>query len=198
MASGVIVLGPIGLVILHIQWILITNFVANEVCSRLIIPNLNWQVWKLTLAFYDIEETPQLMMKEYENPNLKEESNDWWWIVKGVYHVLHFNKKFILIALSIVPILGPLTVNMIEARDRSIKCLRPFFKQMGWSKSQVKEFKLEKKPQLILFGLTSGILDSIPFVSILTNTSNLVGGSLWAVDIMNQEGGIELDKLKGE
>lgn len=181
-----VLLGPLGAILLHLQWILVTNIIANHVCQKIVLPNLNWQVYKLTVAQCKV--TPgSIPMEEYKNPYTEKSKNDWWWI----FGVFGWGKDLVgkagMTIISFIPVVGPLIVNAVDTNERARKCLQPFFKQQNWSKQQIKQFEINKRADFVGFGLVTGILESIPVLSIITMTSNTVAGALWATNLFKKE-----------
>lgn len=183
---SLILLGPLGALLLHIQWILISNMISNHLCKKLLLPNLNWQIYKLTISEWNFTQH-QILMQNYENPNLNKQLNDWWWIIWFLKWIGKYSFKIVLIFFSFIPLIGPLIVDIFETNDRTRKCLQPFFKEQNWSKKQIKQFEIINKCDFIIFGIIISILDSIPLLSVITMTSNVVAGALWASYILKSD-----------
>lgn len=186
MGLSMVLLGPLGVILLHLQWLLITNVAANQICHKIVLPNLNWQVYKLTVSQYDVSPS-NIDMNPYENPHLKKDSNDWWWIVGIIGWGKDRVENIVTTVISFIPIIGPLMVNVCDTNERTRKCLDPFFKEQNWSKQQIKQFEISRRADFVAFGLVSGILESIPIISIITMTSNIVAGGLWAINLFKSE-----------
>lgn len=186
MGLSMVLLGPLGVVLLHLQWLLMTNVVANQVCHRILLPNLNWQVYKLTVSQYNVSPY-NIDVEAYENPHLKRDSNDLWWFIGILGWGKNLVQKIGTTVISFIPIIGPLVVNVCDTNERTRKCLDPFFKEQNWSKDQIKQFEISRRADFVAFGLVSGILESIPLVSIITMTSNIVAGGLWAVELFKSK-----------
>lgn len=186
MGLSLILLGPLGALLLHIQWILLSNTLCNRICHKLLLPNLNWQIYKLTISKANITQH-QILIQEYENPNLNKQLNDWWWIIKFFKWIGELSVKVLLISVSFIPLIGPSIVDIFETNKRTRKCLQPFFKEQNWSKKQIKQFEILNKCDFIIFGIITGILNSIPLFSIITMTSNVVAGALWASSFLKND-----------
>ncbi|KAK5962046.1 Rrt8p PWA37_000076 [Arxiozyma heterogenica] len=171
--------------------------ISNHLCKKLLLPNLNWQIYKLTISECKSAQH-QILIQNYENPNLNKQFNDWWWIIQFLKWIRKYSFKMVLMFLSFIPLLGPFIVDIFGINDRTRKYLQPFFKEQNWSKNQIKQFELMNKCDFIIFGIIISILDSIPLFSVITMISNVVAGALWASNILESDNIANKTKSKKE
>jgi len=88
------------------------------------------------------------------------------------------------IALTFVPIVGPILLVFINAPSRGFNFHKRYYELKGIN--NMREQKLcynEQKWDYILFGLSTGVLSQIPFLSTLFQFTSVTGAALWAIEL---------------
>ena len=188
LTGALVPVGPIGLVIVHLQWLLLSNYLANKVCKNIISVNLKEHIFRITVQDRDIDGThlqqarlaPQFKAMESMkfDPTLQV-------MVRAVDLCRTLLWKLCLALVSLVPIVGPLITNQLSSVKRSFGYTKFYlFNIRNLSQEQAMQYKYLHYTSYVYFGITSGLLEFLPFVSILTMTSNVVASALWSVDYL--------------
>lgn len=186
--------GPIGLVIVHIQWLLLSNILANIVCKNIVAVNLKEHIFRLTVQDNDIDGSrvrqarlaPQI--KAMESTKVEPTMQ---MFVRAADLTRSFLWKLALGLIALVPIAGPLVANQLSAVNRSFEYSKFYlFNIRNLGLEEARQYKYLHYTSYIYFGITAGWLEFLPFVSILTMTSNVVGAALWSVEYLAVQDGL--------
>ncbi|KAL3234501.1 hypothetical protein RNJ44_03263 [Nakaseomyces bracarensis] len=196
LAGALLTMGPVGLFVAHIQWLVQSNTMASYICRNLLVDKLNVEVFDVTL----VKKGQQKLVTEakYLDKKSTKRSKFNWSIHSVIYsfvtaRVYSLTKTLMLSAISLIPIFGPLIVNQITAPDRALSYLSRYFRMRHFTSAETKAFKYRHLGPLACFGVAAGLLELIPFTSMITIMSNTVGAALWANDLMKKE---QIDTVK--
>ena len=183
---SVLFLGPVGIVLMHIQWFIQSNSITNAICSRLLMQNFYDQIFRTTLY---LKAKSQLL--KIADANTKRKPS--WFNVTDLLQLTGailrgIGRSLFISVLSLLPIFGPLVINQLTSVNRSLGYLRFYFSKLrNYSPADIKKFKYTHMVPLLGFGMASGLLEFLPLVSIITVTSNSVGAALWSIDLLEKE-----------
>ncbi|CAD6644780.1 HN1_G0037220.mRNA.1.CDS.1 [Saccharomyces cerevisiae] len=199
---AILLLGPLGVILVHIQWILQTNVLTAFVCRTLVLTHITNQIFDISLVLQDQDEflnevkvlpKPQKPHRKIDEPDAVRNFNT----IKGsrifkipkllfrmFFKVSNFTS---LTLLSLIPIVGPILANQLMAPKRTFTYLQRYFLLKGFSKKQAKDFQYEHYASFICFGMSAGLLELIPFFTIVTISSNTVGAAKWCSSLLKGE-----------
>ncbi|CAI4050995.1 Rrt8p SKDI_15G1120 [Saccharomyces kudriavzevii IFO 1802] len=199
---AILLLGPLGVVLVHIQWILQTNVLTAFVCRTLVLTHITNQIFDISLVLQDQDEflneakilpKPQRPHRKIDEPDAVRNFNT----VKGhwVFKIPRLFFRFLfkmsnftsLTLLSLIPIIGPILANQIMAPRRTFTYLQRYFLLKGFTKKQAKDFQYEHYASFICFGMSAGLLELVPFFTIVTISSNTVGAAKWCSSLLRGE-----------
>ncbi|EDO14429.1 hypothetical protein Kpol_233p3 [Vanderwaltozyma polyspora DSM 70294] len=186
-------MGPVGLFVAHIQWILQSGSMTKTVCQNMLLKRLNDQIFDM--ALYNngqkkfLYESKFIKSKPKRKKRLPWRYREFWTydiplmtytLTRGLAITL------ILAIISLIPIIGPLITNQLLSPRRAYSYLGRYFFLTGEEPTVSKTFQYEHIGRFICFGMTSGILEFLPFSSIITMTSNTIGAAKWASAIIEE------------
>lgn len=190
LAGALLTMGPIGFFVAHVQWLVQSNTMASYLCRNLLVDKLNLEVFDVTL----VRNGQQKLVTEAKYLDRKStKTKKFNWSIHNVIYsfvsarINSLTKTIMLSAISLIPILGPLIVNQITAPDRALSYLRRYFWMRHYTGAEIKSFKYKNLGQLACFGVSAGLLELIPFTSMVTIMSNTVGAALWANNLVKRE-----------
>lgn len=188
---AVITLGPIGFVIVHIQWLLQANALAIKLTKVLIFPTVRDELFDAVLlnqghkVFLESAKVmPYHVAKKPSKTTL-----EYWVLVfpqKCTSIMFHLIQTIILLIISLIPIFGPSIVNQILSPKRGFAYAERYLKLQKFSKEKCNETFYEQLGKYTAFGMMAGLLELIPIISIFTLPSNIIAGALWASDEINK------------
>lgn len=178
-------LGPVGFVIVHIQWLLQSNALAITLTNILIAPIFADSIFDATLTKLGhaefLEKAKHLPVTSPKQASWR--SLEFWLVVfpsKAVSLMFSLSSKVALSMLSLIPIVGPTIVNQLLSPTRGFSYGKRFYVLKNLSGSQLKDKFYEHLGQYTAFGMMAGLLELIPIMSIITIPSNVIAGALWA------------------
>lgn len=183
-------MGPIGLVLAHIQWLVQSNSIAAYICRNLMLEKLNTEVFDLTLA----KNGQQKLVSDakYLSRKTTKSRRSIWSAHTIIYSFLSakvtsLGQSIVLSLVSLIPVLGPLIVNQITAPDRALSYLSRYLFLKQYTSPDIKKFKYKNLGQLACFGVSAGLFELIPLASMVTIMSNTVGAAIWSADLVKKE-----------
>ncbi|SCU84802.1 LANO_0C02432g1_1 [Lachancea nothofagi CBS 11611] len=188
---AVATLGPIGFVIVHIQWLLQSNALAITLTNILIAPVFANSIFDAVLAKLGHAEFLENAKKLPVTPSkvISWKSLDYWLIVlpgKIITLKIKIATTIFLSLLSLIPVIGPTLVNQLLSPKRGFSYSRRLYVLKNLSSGQIKDKFYEHLGQYTAFGMMAGLLELIPVMSIITIPSNLIAGALWASNELNK------------
>ncbi|CUS20774.1 LAQU0S01e14356g1_1 [Lachancea quebecensis] len=178
-------LGPIGFIIVHIQWLLQSNALAITLTNILIAPIFADSIFDATLTKLGhiefLERAKHLPVTPPKRTSWR--SLEFWLVVlpsKGVSLTFSLTSKVTLSMLSLIPIIGPTIVNQLLSPTRGFSYGKRFYVLKNLNGSQLKDKFYEHLGEYTAFGMMAGLLELIPIMSIITIPSNVIAGALWA------------------
>lgn len=186
-------MGPMGIIIVHIQWLLLSNNLATRVCKNLISANLNDHIFKLTILVNDENLLLRVRQKAQCKNLRKVILNPTFQVyITGIDLLKTFIWRSVLFLISLIPIIGPFIANQLSSVKRSFNYTKfYFFNLKNLSPEQAIHYKYLHLTSFICFGMSAGLLEFLPLLSVLTMTSNIVGAALWSLEFLSDE-----EKLK--
>lgn len=185
-AWALISLGPLGIVLGHIQWILQTNAITTMICRKIVLTHLVNQIFDATLYMNGQKE----FLKRAKFIKITEKPSSSFWQMDFPLFIVHLIRKgiilIILALLSLIPVFGPPISNQMLSGRRGYSYMGRYFTLKGQSASEAKDFQYEHLGCFFSFGMAAGILEFIPMFSIITITSNTIGAAKWSVDLINK------------
>ncbi|SCU80253.1 LAME_0B02212g1_1 [Lachancea meyersii CBS 8951] len=182
---AVTTLGPIGFVVVHVQWLLQSNAVAVALTNILIAPVFANSIFDAALAKMGHSEFLE-SAKKLPIASLKQvswTSLEFWLVVlpgKIISLKLKVASRLFLSVLSLIPIIGPTIANQLLSPKRGFAYNRRLYDLKNLNGTQVKDKFYEHLGQYTAFGMMAGLLELIPVMSIVTVPSNIIAGALWA------------------
>ncbi|CCD23010.1 uncharacterized protein NDAI_0A08570 [Naumovozyma dairenensis CBS 421] len=194
-------LGPIGFVLAHLQWVLQTNALTSIISSKLVLPFINDRIYDMALVMNGgedflnkgklIRKVKSKTKKDLKIDSTTSKEKESQWIVRKTWSILKFFRNTIitisLTLLSMVPLIGPPIVNQIMAPSRSFSYMTRYFYLKGFNHKEAKDFQYENYGHFVCFGMASGILEFLPFISIITMASNTIGAAKWSLALNERE-----------
>ncbi|SCU82038.1 LAFA_0C08702g1_1 [Lachancea sp. 'fantastica'] len=184
---AVTTLGPIGFIIVHVQWLLQSNAIAVSLTNILISPVFANSIFDAALAKMGhsefLENAKKLPVAPLKTVTWK--SPEFWFVVvpsKIVSLKLRVLSSVFLSVLSLIPIIGPTVANQLLSPKRGFSYNKRLYELRSLNSAQVKDKFYEHLGQYTAFGVMAGLLELIPVMSILTIPSNFIAGALWASD----------------
>lgn len=183
-------LGPIGIILLHVQWYLQTNGVTSYVQSELISKYLRIHIFDTALILNGGND--MILNHKSLKPLGKNTSSDVTltnekWTNDKILSLsiasLKTGTRMALWFLNLVPIVGPIVLNQINARRRALGYLSRYFDLQRLPASEIDKFKYKHLGLLWGFGSAAGLLELIPFFSCISNTAGLVGAAKWSTKL---------------
>ncbi|CEP63994.1 uncharacterized protein LALA0_S09e07228g [Lachancea lanzarotensis] len=187
LAWAVTTLGPIGFIIVHVQWLLQSNAIAVSLTNILISPVFSNSIFDAALTKMGHSDFLESAKKVLIAPlkKLTWKSPEFWFVVVpskiGSLKLKVFSSVFLSV-ISLIPIIGPTIANQLLSPKRGFSYNRRLFELKSLNGSQIKDKFYEHLGQYTAFGVMAGLLELIPVMSILTIPSNIIAGALWASD----------------
>ncbi|TID14483.1 hypothetical protein CANINC_004771 [Pichia inconspicua] len=100
--------------------------------------------------------------------------------------IIWISRLIICFLINLIPFLGPFLVILIRAQRSGFNKHKRYFHLKGYSNAQVFYIWINSKAIYFFFGVTTLLLESIPFVGYLFIFTNAVGAAFWAGDIEKQ------------
>ncbi|QLL34059.1 hypothetical protein HG536_0F03840 [Torulaspora globosa] len=191
-AWAMISLGPLGILLAHIQWVLQTNAITTMICRNIVLSHMDNQIFDITLYLNGQKEflRKAKFIKVTEKPHPTHGFFSGSWQMTFPLLVVHLIRKglilIILALLSLIPIFGPPITNQVLSGRRGFSYMRRYFALKGQSAAEAKDFQYEHLGLFFSFGMAAGILEFIPLFSIITITSNTIGAAKWSVDLIKK------------
>lgn len=192
LAWAIVTLGPLGIILVHIQWLLQTNALTAIVSRKIILTHINNQIFDTTLFLHGEKEflRKAKYIKVAPQPKILHWSRNEFWVTIVPRRALTLLRKaliMILLALiSVIPLVGPPITNQLVSARRAYSYMGRYFTLKGCNDKEAKDFEYEHLGLFLSFGMAAGILEFIPLFSIITITSNTVGAARWSVDIIEK------------
>lgn len=190
LGGALLTMGPIGLVLAHIQWLVQSNSIAAYICRNLMLEKLNTEVFDLTLA----KNGQQKLVSDakYLSRKTTKSRRSIWSAHTIIYSFLSakvtsLGQSIVFSLVSLIPVLGPLIVNQITAPDRALSYLNRYLFLKQYTSPDIKKFKYKNLGQLACFGVSAGLFELIPLASMVTIMSNTVGAAIWSADLVKKE-----------
>ncbi|SCU96482.1 LAMI_0F06700g1_1 [Lachancea mirantina] len=184
---AVAAMGPIGFIIVHIQWLLQSNAIAVALTKILIFPVFFASLFDTVLFKLGNEQflreakyLPQITSKK-----ISKTSPEFWFGVfplKVISASFHFLVKVFFMVLSLIPIIGPTAVNQLMSPKRGYAYADRYFKLRKNTAEEKNDAFYEHLGKFTAFGMMAGALELVPLVSLITIPSNIVGGAMWVSD----------------
>jgi len=192
---GVITVGPMGLVILHVQWIMLSNQFTVFVTKHIVSPNLKEHIFRITVETFDETLLSQLRQKhEFEPLKSMKYDPTLQIYVRGAEMIRSFLWKSILFTISLVPILGPLLNNQLSSVKRSFSLVQYYLCNMkNLNREQAMQYKYKHLISFIYMGMSTGVLEMLPIFSVFTMIGNVVGAALWSIEHLAEQ-----DKIRSK
>lgn len=86
------------------------------------------------------------------------------------------------VVLTFVPIIGPILLVFINAPNRGFGFHTRYYELKGIDTRQKNAFYASRRFNYIGFGIVTGVLQQIPFVSTLFQFTSVTGAALWAAE----------------
>lgn len=181
--------------------ILQTNVLTAFVCRTLVLTHITNQIFDISLVLQDQDEflkagkhlpKPQIKHRNIDEPdavrNFNTVKGSWVFkIPKFLFGMVFKLSDFTtLTLLSLIPIIGPILANQLMAPRRTYTYLQRYFLLRGFSKKEAKDFQYEHYASFICFGMSAGLLEIIPFFTIITISSNTVGAAKWCSSLLRE------------
>ncbi|SMN20032.1 hypothetical protein, no similarity [Maudiozyma saulgeensis] len=178
-----------GLVILHIQWIMLSNQFTIFVTKHIISPNLKEHIFRITIEMFDESLLSHLRQKQEFKPLQSMKYDPTLQIyVRGAEMIRSFLWKSILFVISLVPILGPLLYNQLSSIKRSFSLVQYYLYNLkNLNREQAMQYKYKHLTSFIYMGMSAGILEMLPIFSVFTMIGNVVGGALWSIEHLAEQ-----------
>lgn len=188
LTGAIVFLGPLGIILVHMQWLLQTNALTNVIVKKIVINNMSSQVFKLALILNHVDYDANIRFK-INNTSVKT-TNEMTWLntlFRRTYMLVEqiINALFSSL-LSFIPILGPLLVNQFSCRKRGHSYMIHFYRWQQISDKDAKFFETQHMGQFMGFGMSAGLLELLPIISIVTMISNTVGAAKWSVQLVKK------------
>lgn len=193
LAWAIVALGPLGVIIVNIQWLLQTNALTAMVCRNIVLTPIYNNIFDTTLYLHGQHEF--LRSAKYIKISPKQEFKANWtmpefwifslptWCVSILRSILIL---LIISSISVVPLIGPTIANQLISGRRAFSYMGRYFTLKGISKDQAKDFQYEHIGLFLSFGMAAGFLEMLPLVSIFTITSNTAGAARWGVELIKK------------
>lgn len=193
LAWAIVTLGPLGAVIVHIQWLLQTNALTALVCRNIILTHINNQIFDITLYLYGqkdfLRRAKYIKVIKKEDPQFNWTTPEFW-IISVPAWITGLIRKLLILAMlasiSVIPLVGPTVANQLISGRRAFSYMGRYFTLKGISRAQAKDFEYQHLGLFLSFGMAAGLLEIIPLFSIITITSNTVGAAKWSIELMKK------------
>lgn len=180
------ILGPLGLVIAYIHFLLHANLLTMNVMR---FTQLNNGVFHRTLERNGFQ---YFITRASQNPPPKryyipmDTAYFWldalpWDMAKAVLTII---ATVFLLLISSVPIMGPILFNVLISPFIGRIYFTTYLRLKKFNNKQRKSRFYEKFGQYTAFGMVAGLLETIPVISSITFVSNSIGSALWAIEDM--------------
>lgn len=192
-AWAMVTLGPLGVILGHIQWILQTNAITSVICRNIVLTHLGNQVFDITL--YLNGQTDFLKRAKFVQCNNKQcvgsrKGLSMPWKVAIPLWLFHCLRKMTILAfltsISLIPLLGPMLANQLLSGRRAFSYMGRYFALKGKSAKENKDFQYEHLGLFFTFGMAAGLLEFVPLFSVITITSNTIGAAKWSIDLIEK------------
>lgn len=192
-AWAMVTLGPLGVILGHIQWVLQTNAITSIICRNIILTHLGNQIFDITLYLNGQTEflNRAKFIKYNKNDNgsfFKAFSENWQITIPLL--MIHCIRKMsiitILTLLSLIPLLGPIVTNQLLSGRRAFSYMGRYFTLKGGSAKENKDFQYEHLGLFFTFGMAAGLLEFVPLFSVITIISNTIGAAKWSIDLIKK------------
>lgn len=195
LALGIITVGPMGLVILHVQWIMLSNQFTVFVTKHIISPSLKEHIFRITIETLDQTKLSDLRQKHEFKPLPKMKYDPTFQVyIRTTEMVRSFLWKAVLLLTSLIPIIGPILNNQLSSVKRSQSLIHYYLYNMkNMNQEQALQYKYKHLISFIYMGMSTGILEMLPIFSVFTMIGNVVGGALWSIEHL-----AVIDKLRKE
>lgn len=121
----------------------------------------------------------------------KDEHDHRYWVHVAPLQILSLFHRMLrfcfLFGLSFIPIVGPILVLCLTSPARAQNCLHEYFVLENYSKDTINNVRRANYGQFLAFGLVAGLLETIPYLSLVFEYSNLNGAALWANDLIEKK-----------
>ncbi|CAR27736.1 ZYRO0D05412p [Zygosaccharomyces rouxii] len=187
-------LGPLGFILVHIQWLLQTNALTALVCRKIILTYISNQIFDTTLYLHGQSEflaRAKFITVSADSDNRIHWSMAEFWSFVVPLWILNIMRKIlvavILAGISLIPLIGPPIVNQLISSRRASSYMGRYFVLSGTDPMAAKNYEYEHLGLFYSFGMAAGILEFLPLFSIITMTSNTVGAARWSIDIIKKK-----------
>lgn len=194
LAWALVTLGPLGVILGHIQWILQTNALTSMICGKIILTHLGNQIFDITLYLNGqadfLKKAKFIKEGEKDNCSFFQSFGGSWQVALPLFIIHCLRKLFILAILtliSLIPLLGPMVANQLLSGRRAFCYMSRYFALKGDCAKANKDVQYERLGLFFTFGMAAGLLEFIPFFSIVTITSNTIGAAKWSTQFLKED-----------
>lgn len=177
--------GPVGIIIAWVNFIHEVDLVSQIVSKFLLYPKPLQLLFETVLSregYDDVVVRGKLF--RVVDVSFMKKLKRWLFDLPNnlvIYPMTGFN--FLLtVILTFVPIIGPILLVFINAPSRGYKFHSRYYELKGIGTRQKNAFYASRRLQYISFGIVTGVLQNIPFVSTLFEFTNVTGAALLAAE----------------
>lgn len=189
-------LGPFSLILAHIEWFILTMLLTQLLFKNVLIPNLSFIIFKISIIDnfrYFPHNKPSNSIEDKINTKTKKvnsmgnkwfnQENDFFWLFKVSLTFRVLIKYFTMTLISTIPVVGPIIVILLNCEKRALGYLKFYFNWKKISDQELRELVKTNSNEIFWFGLTTGVLEFIPIVNIITIMSNIVGATKFGLSL---------------
>ncbi|AMD22593.1 HHL177Cp [Eremothecium sinecaudum] len=183
----IVLLGPIGLVISIMQMILQCNLWTVRGTKWFVLPVVKEDIFDTCLRRRNHGALLNtLKLRPFPVPPSYKKNDLEFWIYQipiQVFLVLcSISRSFFIIVLSLVPIIGPTIAVVLLSPSRSYNYYNTWMTRLRMTYKMKCDSYYEKLGQHMAFGLSSGIFELFPLISIAGMCSNVIAAALLVED----------------
>lgn len=186
-------LGPFSVILAHIEWIILTMLLTQFLFKNVLLPNLSFIVFKTSIidqlgSFPHNEPTNEKGNTKGRKLNALgnkwfNQDNDLFWLFKFSVTSKVVTKYILITLISTIPVVGPILIILLNCRKRALGYLKYYFNWKQLNDQEVKHFVDHNSNEIFWFGFTTGVLEFIPVVNIVTIMSNIVGATKFGLSL---------------
>lgn len=92
-------------------------------------------------------------------------------------------KLALMFAVSVIPVIGPVLVILLQAPSKGIQAHGRYFSLLGYDTTKIAAVYYANNGAYLGFGLVATILESIPIISLFFMFTNTIGAAIWVSNI---------------
>lgn len=190
-----VLFGPFGVITAFFTILQYSNMILAALIEVVVMPKMRAVVFDKVLSHGGLEEL--VRQGANQKPTLTLLSKIRAVTGRFLFHILPqiIVREIILLFVGMIPVIGPCLVIIIRAPCKARILHGRYYRLNGWDKAQQQEFQHKHKGSYAAFGISALIFEMVPFLSILTIFTNIIGAALWSIDLetSGSEGSIQID-----